>query len=166
MAFVGYLEAVDPFQVRGWAYDPEAPSRELTVEILLHGRVVGVAHANIYRKDLEHAGIGAGNHAFIYNIDQKLAASDLSQVAARVPGTDASLRPCTACPLRKQVKFRLQFHCVLMVFCPTTTSILSSCWARPAPGPAQWLKDYSSWIVSEAIRKAICLTCWRICRSP
>ena len=90
MAFVGYLEAVDPFQVRGWAYDPEAPSRELTVEILLHGRVVGVAHANIYRKDLEHAGIGAGNHAFIYNIDQKLAASDLSQVAARVPGTDAS----------------------------------------------------------------------------
>ena len=88
MALNGFLEAIEAFQVRGWAQDPENPGRVLTVEILLHGRTVGTAQADLYRVDLDRAGIG--DHAFIYNFDDRLHPSDAAHVSVRVTADDGS----------------------------------------------------------------------------
>jgi hypothetical protein len=90
MVLDGYLDAVEHFQARGWVYEPANPQRILTVEILLHGRKVGSVAAGLYRTDLEQAGIGAGNHAFVFNFDQKLNQADIAHVSARVAKDDGS----------------------------------------------------------------------------
>jgi hypothetical protein len=90
MPLKGYLEAVEPFQVRGWVYDDTQPDRPLTVEILLNDQVIGSVEANLYRADLEKAQIGAGNHAFIYNLERRHEPAELEQIAVRVPRDDGT----------------------------------------------------------------------------
>jgi hypothetical protein len=90
--FKGYVEVVEPFQVRGWAYDPEKILSALTVEVLIGDRTVGSTCANLFRADLEHAGIGSGEHAFIYNFDEKLDPADLDKVSVRVETANGSFQ--------------------------------------------------------------------------
>ena len=90
MALDGSLDAVEPFQVRGWVRDPGHPQDALTVSILLHGETVGSVRADLYRADLEQAGVGTGHHAFIYNFDRKLDPADVQQVFVRAAKKDGS----------------------------------------------------------------------------
>lgn len=76
----GFLESVDQFQVRGWAYEAECPDAFLNVEVFCNGRYLGTATANLYRDDLERAAIGCGNHAFIFNLEGKLAEANFAQI--------------------------------------------------------------------------------------
>jgi hypothetical protein len=86
----GFLEAVEPYQARGWVYDPANPQHPATVEMLLDGRVIGAIQANLYRRDLERSGLGAGNHAFIFNFERRLDTAAIARVAARVVRGDGS----------------------------------------------------------------------------
>ena len=99
MGMNGYLEAVEPFQARGWVHDPAWPQRALMVEILLNGQTIGSVLADLHRKDLEQAGIGSGNHAFIYNFDQKLDPTDMAHVSARVAAGDGSFVTLSSIPV-------------------------------------------------------------------
>jgi len=83
----GFLEAADQFQVRGWACETEHPEACLKVEISSNGASLGIVIANLYREDLERAGLGRGNHGFILNLEKRLPDADLSQISAIAMGT-------------------------------------------------------------------------------
>ncbi len=79
--------------MRGWAFDPARPDDHLTVEILCGPEVVGRAQADLYRRDLEEAGRGGGDHAFILALAPSLADGDLERVSARAAHAGARPQP-------------------------------------------------------------------------
>lgn len=98
MPIKGFLEAIEPFQVRGWVFDTACPKKPLTVEILLRGEVVGTVLADLYRVDLEKDGIGTGDHAFIFNFAKRLSYDDLNNVSARIVQLDGASKPLPILP--------------------------------------------------------------------
>jgi len=84
MLLSGFLEAVERFQARGWAFDRDQPERHLVVELLVAGQPVGTAIANLYRADLEQNNIGDGDHCFTFNFPQPLSGDLPGEVTARV----------------------------------------------------------------------------------
>ena len=64
MAITGNLEEVTHEWVRGWAMDTERPHEAVTLRVLVDGMPAARAVANIYRGDLDAAGLGDGRHAF------------------------------------------------------------------------------------------------------
>ena len=101
MTLQGYVDAVEPFQIRGWVQDGASPQRGVTVEVLMHGKPVGTAVASLYRQDLEQGGIGSGDHAFIFNFDKQLAPGDMRHVTVRAYRLDGT---CEALPLAEQIE--------------------------------------------------------------
>jgi hypothetical protein len=80
MSVKGFLESVRSNQLRGWVYLTEDPSKYLEVVAEFEGQQIGRGTANLYREDLTKGGIGAGDHAFVMNLDQILAAEQLTAV--------------------------------------------------------------------------------------
>ena len=80
----GFLEVAAPGEVRGWAYDTAEPRAHLSVDVLCGARMLGRARADLYRHDLEAAGVGQGDHAFVVRWEPALTEADLSLVSARV----------------------------------------------------------------------------------
>lgn len=80
----GFVESIDRFQVRGWAFDTEEPSDYLSVEIEGAGERLGYTVADLYRHDLEAAGHGNGCHAFVLNLDRALSEAEFPGVRAYV----------------------------------------------------------------------------------
>lgn len=109
MPFKGFLEAVEPFQVRGWACDFSCPEKPLKIEILLRGEAVGTTLADLYRADLEKDGVGTGDHAFIFNFANRLSDDDLSNVSARIIREDGTAEALPILPDAAQVPPRPQF---------------------------------------------------------
>ncbi|MGH6811481.1 MAG: radical SAM protein [Methylocella sp.] len=60
----GYVDYFGPNQALGWVWDSAAPSRHLNVVALKDTNIISVMVANLYRPDLQQAGIGNGHHAF------------------------------------------------------------------------------------------------------
>mgnify|MGYP004499791929 CR=1 FL=1 len=60
----GYVERLSRRVIGGWAFDAANPSRPAIVHLVLDGRVISMAPANIGRKDLATLGIGRNNMAF------------------------------------------------------------------------------------------------------
>jgi O-antigen biosynthesis protein len=52
--------------VSGWCWDESHPDRAVGLVILVDGEPVGTTVADMFRADLEQAGIGNGHHAFTY----------------------------------------------------------------------------------------------------
>jgi hypothetical protein len=68
----GFIEAIRPFQLRGWAYNPEVPEEALEVTLLVSGDAVLTISANMFRDDLKKSGKGDGLHGFVLNVDRPL----------------------------------------------------------------------------------------------
>ena len=68
MTIRGFLESADDEQVRGWAFDPDAPSASLEIVVRRGGDVCAQGRADMYRADLLAAGHGDGCHAFRIDI--------------------------------------------------------------------------------------------------
>ena len=68
MLLEGFVEAVDQFQIRGWALDPTSPNDHLNIEIFLDEELLASSTASLFRDDLKQAGLGEGDHAFIVNL--------------------------------------------------------------------------------------------------
>jgi tetratricopeptide (TPR) repeat protein len=64
----GKLERVEPHKVIGWIADRARVDQAVAVELLVEGRVVAKVEANIFRRDLLNAGIGAGAHGFVFDL--------------------------------------------------------------------------------------------------
>jgi hypothetical protein len=84
MRLSGYLEAVERFQVRGWAFDCEQPDQHLVVEVSVEGQSSGTTEANLWRADLAKSGVGGGDHSFIFNFPRAIPDDLLALVTARV----------------------------------------------------------------------------------
>jgi len=63
--------SIDVFEqglIAGWAYDATTPDRAVTVELLSTSGERLVCQADVFRQDLQEAGIGNGRHGFEINI--------------------------------------------------------------------------------------------------
>jgi hypothetical protein len=63
-ALRGCIDMIYPHRLGGWAQNVEQPDAPVCLDILAGGQSIGQVVANRYRADLEHAGIGAGDHGF------------------------------------------------------------------------------------------------------
>jgi Hint domain len=60
----GCIDMIYPHRLGGWAQNVEQPDAPVCLDILAGGQSIGQVVANRYRADLEHAGIGTGDHGF------------------------------------------------------------------------------------------------------
>lgn len=68
----GRIDGVDGSVLRAWAWDPGAPNKHLTVYFLIDDYKTENVIGNFPRKDLEKAGIGAGDHGIRLDIPKNL----------------------------------------------------------------------------------------------
>ncbi len=93
-AVTGFVEVIHYRQIRGWAFLPKTPLRHVEITAELEGHRIGAATANLFRQDLAEQGIGAGDHAFVVNLDRPLTQEELGKVrvvATTGPGRHAVL---------------------------------------------------------------------------
>jgi hypothetical protein len=86
--FEGSLDSVEDSVVTGWAWDQQHPNICLTVAVYGDDQLLGTALADRFRPDLASAGIGDGNHAFVFRIPGKLSEGKMHSIEARCAGTD------------------------------------------------------------------------------
>lgn len=84
----GRLDAIEGRRVFGWVWDSSRPNERLLIRILLEGRMIASATADMPRIDLRRAGIGDGGHAFEVELPEAVAnLSNNLAVVAVVPST-------------------------------------------------------------------------------
>jgi hypothetical protein len=90
----GRVDAIDDGRLFGWAFDPAAPAKRLTIRVLLDGKPIAEAVADKDRPDLKRSGIGDGAHAFDVMLPQfaALRAGELVVVAINGAGVEQALR--------------------------------------------------------------------------
>ena len=69
--YKGRLESINRGVLHGWAWNTEAPNEPLTLYVRIGERQAGEAIANRFRRDLEAAGIGNGQHCFEFVVPQE-----------------------------------------------------------------------------------------------
>ncbi len=62
----GYVDAVGPRRIEGWAQHVDHPEAPVCLDIYADGRMIGQTLANMYRDDLQRAGLGSGCHGFSF----------------------------------------------------------------------------------------------------
>lgn len=89
----GFVESLTIYQIRGWAWNENAPDRTLTVCARYNGLLVAEAVASLFREDLAAGGIGNGAHSFIMNFPSPLDSEILTgiKVYAGQDGSDETL---------------------------------------------------------------------------
>jgi hypothetical protein len=67
--------------VSGWCWDESQPGRGVRLVVLVDGQPVGITVADVYRADLEQAGMGDGCHAFSYLVPwDRIAAKSVTTI--------------------------------------------------------------------------------------
>ncbi|KOX43013.1 hypothetical protein ADL19_28665 [Streptomyces purpurogeneiscleroticus] len=79
----GHLDLCDGCRITGWAQDLAHPDGPVCLDIVVDGAIVAMACAELYRADLEVAGIGDGCHAFDLELPQPLAPEAAHAVEVR-----------------------------------------------------------------------------------
>jgi hypothetical protein len=64
----GYIDAVEPDRIFGWAWNTSDPSERLSIEIRQGEQLIVRLEANQPRPDLVANGVGDGRYAFVANI--------------------------------------------------------------------------------------------------
>ena len=82
MAFEGYIDRANNFEIYGWIFDNSCPDAPLVLEIMDGEINVGSVLADIFRPDLLTAGKGNGRHGFSFRKE----GPGNSMLAARVAG--------------------------------------------------------------------------------
>lgn len=90
----GRVDAIDDGRLFGWAFDPSAPGKRLTIRVLLDGKPIAEAVADKERPDLRRSNIGDGAHAFDVMLPQfaSVRAGELVVVAINGAGVEQALR--------------------------------------------------------------------------
>jgi hypothetical protein len=69
----GYIDVVSPNCIAGWAQNLDHPDAPVCLDIYAGGKPIGHTLANLYREDLQQAGIGCGRHGFEFTPPERLA---------------------------------------------------------------------------------------------
>jgi len=88
--FKGTLDVVSRGRVFGWACSNNS-DEPVEVELLIDGESVAKVNADIYRSDLEQAGIGRGHAAFVFDIPVAYCDSNFHEVDVRITNTSLSI---------------------------------------------------------------------------
>lgn len=78
----GYLESLTRHAAIGWARDPANPARRVAIRAIADGRILAETPADLFRGDVQQAGLGDGNCGFVL---------DLSPHAATLAGATITL---------------------------------------------------------------------------
>jgi GT2 family glycosyltransferase len=76
---------------RGWAFDPENPHERIAVELSVDGTLWETIAANMYRDDLDRAGVGDGAHSFSVTLPPEYLDGKMHVLSARIAGTEVAL---------------------------------------------------------------------------
>ena len=87
----GHFDMVAHEQALGWAYDPEQPSRRVTIKILCDEDIVACGCADRFREDLLAAGIGDGYCHFALPLSYELFDGQMHSLLAQEEETETVL---------------------------------------------------------------------------
>ncbi|MFN8644276.1 MAG: MBOAT family O-acyltransferase, partial [Candidatus Binatia bacterium] len=90
-AFDGAFERATCEEIGGWAWDARDPAAPLQVEVVVDGRAVATATANLFRPDLAAAGRGDGAHAFVVVPPDVLRDGWAHETRVRIAGSAVEL---------------------------------------------------------------------------
>ena len=69
MSLRGNVEKVDRDGVQGWVREEDDPASPVSLLVTVDGAPVSRVLANVYRQDLEQAGLGNGRHGFLLKLE-------------------------------------------------------------------------------------------------
>ncbi len=69
MGLSGGIDLLDRHGVQGWVHESDDPESPVSLAIRIDGQVVARTLANLYRADLEKAGIGSGRYGFALKLE-------------------------------------------------------------------------------------------------
>jgi hypothetical protein len=87
----GYLDAANCNGITGWAWDRLRPDARIDVEIRDGETLLAKVPADVYRNDLEKAGIGDGKHSFYVPLPSSLKNDAPHLIYVRIAGTKTDL---------------------------------------------------------------------------
>ena len=83
-SYTGNMETASCSEIKGWAWDKNYPNASVTLELMEGSSVHATTTANIFRQDLQNAGIGTGDYGFSFNIPASLRDGKPHQLSIRV----------------------------------------------------------------------------------
>lgn len=88
---MGYFDALEGPFAGGWAIDMHHPGRPLTLEAVCDGQVIGSGLADLFRGDVEKAGMPTARCGFRFLLERPLGELFDRDIQLRVAGTDLVL---------------------------------------------------------------------------
>lgn len=85
-----FIDEVNPYQIRGWAWAPSSSEHPVLVELIVEGRVLASTRAASFREDLHTARLRDGNCAFELKIPREQALVAAKQSLRFVSGDGRS----------------------------------------------------------------------------
>jgi len=89
--YQGSLDAATCSSIDGWAWDSTQPNGTVNVDVLDGATVLATVPANVFRQDLQNAGIGNGYHGFHLNPPSSVIDGKGHSISARVTGSTYTL---------------------------------------------------------------------------
>ncbi|MEO8195990.1 MAG: IPT/TIG domain-containing protein [Thermoanaerobaculia bacterium] len=91
IAYGGYHDGIDCNTTFGWAWDSNAPTGRINVNLYDGSTLLGTALANRFRQDLLNAGIGDGFHAFTFSLPPSVRDGNPHTITAKFGGTSTAI---------------------------------------------------------------------------
>jgi hypothetical protein len=91
-ALEGRLDVVDGESISGWVWDRNLPWPPSKVDIYDGETLLATVTANTFRQDVLDAGIGSGQHAFVYATPAELKDGKAHTIQVRVSGSNVQLQ--------------------------------------------------------------------------
>ncbi len=89
--YVGVFDTVEGMFAGGWVVNMHNPSEPLEVEAICEGEVVGSGRADLYRGDVENAGMPTARCGFRFQLERPIATLLNRDIYLRLSGTDQVL---------------------------------------------------------------------------
>ena len=102
-ALVGSVDFVSLNLISGWARDELRPDTAVSLTISDNGEPIGHVVANVYRDDLNDAGMGTGRHAFEFSVSLAPFETHVIRVRRDSDGKEIPGSPVTLYPVESSV---------------------------------------------------------------
>ncbi len=89
--YVGFFDAVEGPFTGGWVVNMHHPETPLKVEALCNGEVIGSGLADLYRGDVENAGLPTARCGFRFLLERPLTSLFNKDIYLRIAGTDQAV---------------------------------------------------------------------------